>query len=94
MIKVVAKQIVKEDRIEEFVELAKQLVAASVQDPGNVYYTLNRDVKEPTVFAILEAWEDEASLRNHMETETFKKFVPMMGEFLADKAPLDLYVEI
>ena len=95
MIKVVAKHVVREECIEKFLALGKEVVEASAKDAGNIYYTMNKHTEDPKVYTILEAWEDMPSLQAHMETEHFKRIVPQMGELLeADGGGLDLYEEL
>ena len=94
MIKVVAKHVVDVAKIDEFVEMGRKVVAASQQDAGNVYYTLNRDVKNPSVYTILEAWESMEVLEAHMQTEHFKTYVPLMSALLAEEPVLDIYEEV
>ena len=94
MIKIVAKQIIREEAIPEFVALAKELVAASVNDPGNVYYTLNVNVKNPAEYAIIECWEDQASIQNHMAQPHFQKATAAMAPMVAAEPVMDIFAEI
>ena len=94
MIKVVAKHIVREECIEDFLAAGKEVVAGSVKDAGNIYYTMNRGLDSPKLFTILEAWEDMESLQAHMQNEHLKRLVPPMNEMLECEASLDLYEEL
>ena len=81
-------------KVGEFVEMGRKVVAASQQDAGNVYYTLNRDVKNPNVYTILEAWESMELLEAHMQTEHFTIYVPLMSAMLVEEPVLDIYEEV
>ena len=94
MIKIVAKQTVREDAVPSFIELAKELVAASVNDPGNVFYTLNVNPKNPCEFAIIECWESQEAIQNHMVQPHFKKATEAMGAMLAGEPTMDIFAEI
>lgn len=94
MIKVVAKHVVREECIEAFLEAGKEVVAASVNDAGNIYYTMNKSLDDPKVFTILEAWESMPLLQAHMETEHFKRLVPVMGEMLEGEGSIEVYEEL
>ncbi len=94
MIKVVAEHIVEESRVDEFLEAGKKMVAASVKDPGNVYYTMNKSLDVPNKYTILECWENNDVLQAHMNTPHFKELCPLMGTMLAEDAKLSIYEEL
>ena len=62
MIKVVAKQTVPEGKQEEYLAIAKELFEKTRQEKGNIFYTLNRSVQDPTSLAVIECWEDQEAL--------------------------------
>ena len=47
MIKILAKRLVKEECVEDYLAMTKELVAASQAEPGCVTYTLNRCAENP-----------------------------------------------
>ena len=47
MIKILAKRLVKEECVEDYLAMTKELVAASQAEPGCVTYTLNRCAEKP-----------------------------------------------
>lgn len=62
------------------VEMAKQLVAASLQDAGCVAYDLFESATRPDVLMICETWADEAALAAHSATEHFTTLVPQIKQ--------------
>lgn len=94
MIKIVAKQTIREEAIPQFVELAKELVAASVNDPGNVYYTLNVNAQNPSEYAIIECWESQEAIQNHMAQPHFKNATAAMADMLAGEPSMDIFAEL
>ncbi|WP_350454705.1 putative quinol monooxygenase [Slackia heliotrinireducens] len=93
MIKIVAKQTIREECVEDFLALCKELVAASVNDPGNVYYTLNANTKVPNEYAFIECWEDQAAIQNHMAQPHFQKAAAAMQEMLVGEPVMDIFTE-
>lgn len=94
MIKVVAKSLVKEACVEDYVKLAKELVAKSQSDSGMVYYNLNVSVENSRLFAMTECWESREALQAHMASEHFTAMVPQLGTMVEEGFPLELYVEV
>lgn len=94
MIKVVAKVMIKEGMVDEFVEAAKTLVAASQKEEGNIYYTLNVSVDNPRAFAILECWESMEILGTHMKTEHFQAASAVMGKVAEGEMAIELFTEV
>ena len=94
MLIVVAKSLVKEECVEAYCKIAKELVARSQSDTGRVYYTLNVSAENPRLFAMLECWESQEALQAHMASEHFKTMVPQLGPMVEESYPLELYVEI
>lgn len=85
MIKVVAKFIVQEDRIEEFKDWTDELIEKTRQEVGNVFYQLYQDVNNPQVLTFIEEWDSQDALGAHMETEHFKKIVPELEKLLIEE---------
>ena len=85
MIKVVARTLVREECIEAYQALAKEIVAASQNDRGVITYTMNQSTGDKRLHAMIEAWEDMESLQAHMASEHFRRIVPQMAQY-ADTA--------
>ena len=94
MIKVIAKSLIKEECVEAYVTLAKDLAAKTqANDAGMVYYTLNQSVENPRLFAMLECWESQEALQAHMASAHFTSMVPQMGPMVEQGYPIELFVE-
>ncbi|MEY8353023.1 putative quinol monooxygenase [Lachnospiraceae bacterium 54-53] len=92
MIKVVAKNFIKEDRTEEFISMAKTLVQDTrTNDSGCIRYELVQDVKDPRIITMLEEWKDQESLNLHMAAEHFKKAMAAFGDFSEKPGEINLY---
>ncbi len=93
MIKIVAENIVKEGKKEEFLAIAKDLIAKSRAEEGNISYTLNQNIKKPNVLTFIEMWKDEEAIASHNASEHFQTAVPKLGE-ICEGGSIDLYTEV
>lgn len=64
-----------EGKYDEALQAAIALTAASLKDEGNIAYDTFESATRPDIFMICETWQDEASLKKHMEAEHFKLYV-------------------
>ena len=94
MIKIVAKMLVKADKVEEFKATAKELVEKSRAEEGNIFYSLNVSTANPRLFAFIECWKDQAAIDTHNATEHFTGILPKLGEMCEEGQPVDLFTEI
>ncbi|WP_294539446.1 putative quinol monooxygenase [uncultured Bacteroides sp.] len=65
--------------------LAKELVAASLNDNGCVAYDVFESATRPDVLMICETWKDEASLDAHQKASHFVTLVPQIEALAAMK---------
>ena len=87
---VVATLPVQEGKNEEFeavfLELAAQVIA---NEPGCMFYTLNRSKSDPQVYKVLESYTDEDALKAHGQTEYFKAANVKLGPLLAGRPDIE-----
>ena len=67
---------VEESKREAVLALAKELVAASLNDKGCVAYDIFESATRNDVMMICETWKDEASLELHSNSSHFTTLVP------------------
>jgi len=92
MIKVVAGNTVKKEKIEEFILLAQKLVEATNKyDEGCIHYELYQDINNPQVLTFIEEWESMDALNKHMDADHFKEIVPKLGAFADGPEDVHLY---
>jgi quinol monooxygenase YgiN len=95
MIKIVAKNFIKEDKISEFKALAQKLVAATNQnDAGCIHYELFQDTKNSKILTIIEEWESQAALDKHMAAKHFREIVPAFSEFAEKPGEINIYQKV
>ena len=71
---------VSEENHDKVVALAKELVAASLQDEGVIDYDIMESVSRPGQLLIFETWKDQPSLDKHSASEHFTRLVPQIQE--------------
>lgn len=62
-------------------EVAKELVAASLKDAGCIAYDVFESSTRKDVLMICETWTDEATLEAHSKAAHFTTLVPKIQEF-------------
>lgn len=94
MIKVITKKIVNEGMIESVVKLYGELVNASRNEKGCIEYELYQDKKDSYILVVVEEWESDEALKNHKDSEHFKRIVPMIGKLTSSKVDSNVYKKI
>lgn len=94
MIKVVAKNYVKPEKMDEVISLFKSLIEKTVEEKGCIKYELFVDIKDSAVITMIEEWETLEDLNNHMNSVHFKEIVPLLGEFMAKTGEINVYQKI
>jgi len=84
-IRVVARFAVKPESVAAFIDAARRtMVEPTRKEPGCIEYDLCQDQGDPTRFAMIETWQDEASLGVHLGQESLQAAVaalmPMASE--------------
>ena len=94
MIKIVAKMLVKVDKVEEFKSTARELVVKSRAEPGNIFYSLNVSTANPRLLAFIECWKDQEAIGLHKATEHFTGILPKLAEMCEEGQPGELFTEV
>ena len=82
MLKIVAKQVVKEECIAEYQKITAELVEKSNAEEGCIAYELVQSNDDPKVHAFIEVWKDQAAHKLHSETEHFVRIVGQIGKLI------------
>ena len=94
MIKVVARTLVREECIEAYHALAREIVSETQKERGNITYTMNQSTGDHRLHAMIEVWESMDALNAHMASEHFKRIVPQMAQYAEEKYPPEVYTEV
>jgi quinol monooxygenase YgiN len=79
MLKVIAQDFIKPDKIEIVLPLYRELVEKTKQEELCIAYDLYIDQKDPGHFIFIEEWPDRAALDIHCATEHFTRLVPLIN---------------
>ena len=93
MIKIVAKSLIREDQVEAFKEVVKELVEKSSAEEGNVFYSINVSRDNPRLFAFIEGWRDQEALDRHNASEHFQRIVPITRQ-MREEGSAEFYTEV
>ena len=94
MIKVVAKHYAQSDKMEKILELNKELVAETRKEEGCITYEVFLNVNDPSVYTMIEEWESRENLDAHMQSEHFKRIIPVVGQYLVKDTEVDIYKKV
>lgn len=79
MVVLIAKNTVKEGLQQEFLTLAKKMVAKTREEAGCISYDLASDQSDVQVFYFIEKYRDEKAVAFHRATDYFQTLVPQIG---------------
>ncbi|MDR3055867.1 MAG: antibiotic biosynthesis monooxygenase [Zoogloeaceae bacterium] len=91
MIKVVAKNILKDGTKEQVLALLEEMIAETRKEEGCVTYELYELDGSPNTITFIEEWESLARLTAHINSEHFKRVIPAIGKFAAEDCPVEIY---
>lgn len=94
MIKVVANFFIQDNKINEFIELCKELVEMSRKENGCINYSLYQDNQNSKALTIIEQWETKESLDNHSKSKHFTKIIPMLETLISKEININIYTKI
>ncbi|GAB1155800.1 putative quinol monooxygenase [Paenibacillus illinoisensis] len=81
---------IKPDQEQAFLAAAKELVAATRNEEGNISYNLNKSTEQEHQYVMIELWKDEAATAVHNTSAHFQGFVQQAAAFMA--APMNVEV--
>ena len=76
MITIVAKNLIKQGKVEEFKILAEKLINESRKESGNIAYNLYEDANNSNILTFIEEWESEEAIKLHNNSKHFTSIVP------------------
>ena len=93
MIRIIASFQVRPESVEQFLAMARPLVAASVAEPGNVFYEMLRSRENPAHLTFLEGWADDDAVAAHNASPHFTTLVPQLLEMTEAEPSITQYIE-
>ena len=93
-IRVVARDHLKTECMEEALKLIKEMVELTRLEEGNISYEYYQDAQNPEYYAMIECWESEEILQKHMQSEHFQRIIPQLGSMTAEPSRLEVYKQV
>ncbi|MCC8186044.1 MAG: antibiotic biosynthesis monooxygenase [Bacteroides sp.] len=82
MITIVARCVVKKGCKEDFVAAVQKMITESRKEPGNVSYTLMKDVDNEDALAFIEEWKDPDAIEEHGAQLHFREGIGNIRELI------------
>jgi quinol monooxygenase YgiN len=94
MLGVIAKLTIKPGSNADFESTMKSLQARVRSDePGNKLYALHKTA-DPSVYVMLERYDDQAALEAHRAATHFKEIGRKLGDYLAGRPDVQVMQEV
>jgi quinol monooxygenase YgiN len=91
MVIITAAMKAKEGKGDDLAKEIKKLAPKFLSDPGCKAYTVHRNIENPELFLFYEQYDDEAAVKHHMASDTFKQLGIAIGPFLGGKPEVNRY---
>jgi quinol monooxygenase YgiN len=72
----------------EIIKVVKTVVDATRKEPGNIFYDVFEDVKDPLKLTFIETWKSQSAIDSHNNSAHFKEF----AKAVEGKATLEAHV--
>jgi quinol monooxygenase YgiN len=91
MITIVAKNLIKQGKVQEFKILAEKLINESRKESGNIAYNLYEDSNNSNILTFIEEWESEEAIKLHNNSKHFTSIVPKFSDLKEKQSEVNLY---
>ena len=82
MLFIVVKMKVKPEFRDRWMTQVEQFTKATRAEPGNIFFEWNRNVEDPDVYTLVEAFRDDAA-EAHVTSDHFKQAMSWMPDYVA-----------
>lgn len=80
------------DHREEVADRAREIAAASREEPGVIDYQVAADLDDPTVFRFVEQYESADAVEAHTQTDHYEAFADaVMPDLLAEEPEISQF---
>jgi len=83
MILIVTRNRVRRKYADDWVSRVNDFTTATRAEPGNLFFDWYRSVDDPTVYVLVEAFQDHAAGEAHVNSDHFKAATVVLSEALA-----------
>lgn len=81
MILVIAKAIVKKDKLDEFKKVACDLIKNTRSEDGCIEYALYENNEDAYTLTFVEKWRDQKAIEQHVSTEFFNENIEKIKSY-------------
>lgn len=92
MILINVKFPVRDDKLDEWMDVARRYRDAVNDEPGNAYFEWSRELDAPNTFVTIEVFADAHAGASHTETDHFTAFVEAAPDLVSGQ-PEIIYVD-
>jgi quinol monooxygenase YgiN len=83
MILIVAKMRVRPEYADEWPSLMNEFTVATRAEPGNICFDWSRDVDDPNLYVLVEAFRDGDAGGEHVNSDHFKAAIELLPKLIA-----------
>ena len=84
MILIVAKIRVRAEYADEWPSLMKEFTTATRAEPGNLGFDWSRDLADPTIYVLIEAFRDGDAGAAHVTSDHFRAAMDLLPKLIAE----------
>ncbi|MCJ8342687.1 MAG: antibiotic biosynthesis monooxygenase [Cetobacterium sp.] len=90
MIRLVVTIKLKEGKKDEYLKIVQEMYRETRKEKGCMEYHCC-ETENPELLYFIELWENEETLENHINSEHFKKFVPLLNQLKSQPSIFEKY---
>ncbi len=94
MVAIIAKMKFKAGKIDEGIELFKNLVPKVREEEGTLAYGICRDKANPDLLVVIERYRDMQAIQAHSSSAHFKEFSKTVGQLLDGRPEINILEEV
>jgi quinol monooxygenase YgiN len=94
MIKIIAKNRLKEGTKDQALALFDEMIAATRQEAGCIKYELYELEDDSNTLTCIEEWEGPEYLDAHLNSEHFQRLIPQIDAYKQSNDPIEVYTPI
>lgn len=83
---------IKSDKREAATEAARRMVQETRKEPGCNHYGFSWDVTDPCLLRVIEEWESQEALDQHMKSPHMAQLSEALGPILAGPMVIKRYI--
>jgi quinol monooxygenase YgiN len=91
ILRVIARVKARPGKVDELLSVLSSLVEPTRKEPGCISYNLFQNNQDPTDFALIEEWKNNAALESHLATKHFKEVLVKLPSLVAAEPDIQRY---